>query len=180
MSEETKTETERRRVVEWEDPTPHVQRGMTMRPLDYLSEMVHGEIPKAPIAELLNMWGVEIEEGRALFAAQPGEEHYNPIGVVHGGLVATLIDSTLACAIHSTLPPGGYFSTLEIKVNYVRTLRAGSGPIKCEAKAVHVGRTIATGEAQVHDERGKLVAHGTCTCMLFRPPEQSADGAAAG
>lgn len=169
MSEERATNGDgtRTRVVTWADPTPYVRRGMTMRPLDYLNDMVQGRIPLAPIAELMGMTGVEIEEGRAVMAAEPSESHHNPLGVVHGGLAATLLDSTMALAIHSTLPPGGRFSTLELHVNFVRTIRADGGRIVCEAKVVHGGSTVATAEGRVTDSSGRLVAHGTCTCLLF-------------
>jgi acyl-coenzyme A thioesterase PaaI-like protein len=92
MSASPQTPSKRSRLVEWEDPAPYVQRGMTISPLEYLSQLVSGEIPKSPIGELMNIWGVEIEAGRAVFAAEPGEEHYNPVGVVHGGFLATLLD----------------------------------------------------------------------------------------
>jgi uncharacterized protein (TIGR00369 family) len=143
---------------------------MTMSPLEYLSQLVSGEIPKSPIGELMNIWGVEIEAGRAVFAAEPGEEHYNPVGVVHGGFLATLLDSAMACAVHSMLPRGGHFSTLEINVNYLRPLHSKSGPVTCVGTAVHIGTTIGTAEGRVTTEAGKLVATGTTTCMLFQLP----------
>ena len=170
MSEVTESEKPRTRLLEWEDPMPHVQRGMTMAPLDYLKAMMAGEIPKPPIGGLMNTWGVEIEGGRAVFGAEPGEEHYNPLGVVHGGFLATLLDTAMSSAIYASLAPGGFFTTLEIKVNYLRPLRADSGPVTCEGKAVHVGKTVATGEGRVANQAGKLVATGTCTCMLFQIP----------
>jgi uncharacterized protein (TIGR00369 family) len=169
-SQSSGPENVRTRLLRWEDPMPHVQRGMTMSPLDYLTAMLRGEIPKPPIAELMNTWGVELEPGRAIFAAQPGEEHYNPLGVVHGGFLATLLDTAMSSAIFTSLGPGHLFSTLEIKVNYLRPLRSDSGPVTCEGKAVHVGRTVATGEGRVVNQAGKLVATGTCTCMLFQIP----------
>ncbi len=173
----SEAENVRTRLLRWEDPMPHVQRGLTMSPLDYLTAMLRGEIPKPPIAELLNTWGIELEPGRAVFGANPGEEHYNPLGVVHGGFLATLLDTAMSSAIFISLGPGRLFSTLEIKVNYMRPLRSDSGPVTCEGKAVHVGRTIATAEGRVVNEAGKLVATGTCTCMLFDIP--GANGAAA-
>jgi uncharacterized protein (TIGR00369 family) len=149
---------------------PHVQRGMTMAPLDYLQAMLRGDIPKPPIGELMNTWGIEIEPGRAVFAAEAGEEHYNPLGVVHGGFLATLLDTAMSSAIFTSLELGRMFSTLEIKVNYLRPLRADSGSVTCEGRAVHVGRTVATGEGRVTNEAGKLVATATSTCMLFQIP----------
>lgn len=160
----------RSRTIEWEDPTPHVQRGLAMRPLDYWKELVAQTMPRSPIAVLMGITGLEVEEGRAVFAADPGEEHYNPIGVVHAGLVFTLLDSTMACAVHTTMERG-FFSTLEVKVNFVRTVHASTGRLTCEAKVVHVGRQIATVEGRVTDPRGKLVAHGVGTCLLVRPAE---------
>ncbi|MDX6720149.1 MAG: hypothetical protein QOJ63_2403 [Solirubrobacteraceae bacterium] len=180
MSEEetaTTGEQTRTRVITWADPLPYVRRGMAMRPLDYLSDMVHGRIPLAPIAELMGMVGLEIEEGRAVMAAEPAEFHHNPLGVVHGGLAATLLDSTMALAVHSTLPPGGHFSTLELHVNFVRAIRSDGGRIACEAKVVHAGSKIATAEGRITDSAGRLVAHGTCTCMVFRPEPPPDKGA---
>lgn len=150
---------------------PILQRGLTMTPLEYLEQMMPGgEFPKPPIGELMNISGVEIEPGRGVFSAEAGEEHYNPLGVVHGGFLATLLDTAMSCAIFSSLPAGRMFSTLEIKVNYLRPLRADSGPVACEGTAVHVGRTLATGEGRVTNQAGKLVATGTSTCMLFDVP----------
>ena len=165
----------RSRTVEWEDPTRHIQRGMTMRPLDYWKELVAQTIPRPPIAVLMGITGLEVEEGRAVFAADPGEEHYNPIGVVHAGLVFTLLDSTMACAVHTTMPQG-FFSTLEVKVNFVRSVYASTGRLTCEAKVLHVGKTVATVEGRVSDPRGKLVAHGTNTVLLARPAEGGTGG----
>jgi uncharacterized protein (TIGR00369 family) len=171
VSELAEPQKTRSRLLEWEDPMPHVQRGMTMTPLEYLTEMMPGGgIPKPPIGELMNIWGIEMQAGKAVFGAEAGEEHYNPLGVVHGGFLATLLDTAMSCAIFSSLGPGGMFSTLEIKVNYLRPLRADSGPVTCEGNAVHVGRTVATAEGRVVNEAGKLVATGTSTCMLFQMP----------
>lgn len=156
--------------MEWEDPMPHVQRGMTMAPLDYLTAIKRGEMPTPPFARLLNLWPLELEPGRAVFGAEAGESLYSPLGVVHGGFVATLLDTAMGISIYGSLEAGRYFSTLEIKVNYLRTLRADSGPVTCEGKAVHVGRTVATAEGRVVNEAGKLVATGTCTCMILEIP----------
>lgn len=166
----TPTGTTRTRTVQWEDPMPHVSEGMTRRPLDYLRDMVEGTIPVAPIAALLGITGLEIEEGRTLFAVDPAEYHYNPLGTVHGGVLATLLDSAMGCAVHSTLPEGGYFTTLELKVNFVRAVTGHSGRITCEGKVIHVGRTVATAEARAWDGRERVVAHGTTTCLLHRAP----------
>ena len=112
---------------------------------------------------------VEVGEGRAVFAVDPAEYHYNPIGVVHGGLAATLLDSAMGCAVHSTLPAGAGYTTLEIKVNFIRAMTADTGRVRCEAKVVHVGGRTATAEGRVVDEAGKLYAHGSTTCLVLRP-----------
>jgi uncharacterized protein (TIGR00369 family) len=164
---------QRRRTLVWDDPMPHFQDALRSRPLDYLRRIIEGEIPPPPMGVLMNMDGVEIEEGRAVIAADPGEEHYNAVGTVHAGVAMTLVDSAMAFAVHSTLPRGGYFATLEVKVNLVRPITSDTGRITCEAKVIHTGKTVGTAEARVEDGRGRLMAHGTCTCMLFRPPEES-------
>ncbi|HEY7350402.1 MAG TPA: PaaI family thioesterase [Ktedonobacterales bacterium] len=159
----------RTRTITWEDPMPTAQIGRAMSGLDYLRAMQSGEVPPAPIAVLLGMSFVEVEEGRVVFAAQPAEYHYNPIGVVHGGLAATLLDSALGCAVHSALPAGTGYTTLEIKVNFVRPITRDTGEIRCEGKIIYQGGRIATAEGRITDAEGKLYAHGTTTCIIFRP-----------
>jgi len=111
---------------------------------------------------------VEVSEGHAVFAVDPDEYHYNPIGVVHGGLAATLLDSAMGCAVHSKLPPGAGYTTLEIKVNFIRAMTGETGRVRCEAKIVHSGARTATAEGRIVDEAGKLYAHGTTTCLILR------------
>jgi len=139
-----------------------------MSGLDYLKAMQEGRIPPPPIAMLIDMRIVEVSEGRVVFAAQPAEFHYNPLGAVHGGLAATLLDSALGCAIHSTLPAGTSFTTLEIKVNYLRPMTRETGLVYSEGKVIHVGGRIATAEGRITDADGKLYAHGTTTCIILR------------
>ncbi len=103
----------RSRTISWEDPTPAIQQSKTMSGLHYLQALQTGDVPAAPIATLLGMWIVEVSEGRIVFAAEPGEYEYNPIGTVHGGIAATLLDSAMGCAVHSTLPAGTAYTTLE-------------------------------------------------------------------
>lgn len=160
--------TTRTRTITWEDPTETMKLGQTTSGLEYLRAMQTGKVPAPPIAALMNMWLVEVSEGRAVFAAEPAEYHYNPIGSVHGGLAATLLDSALGCAIHSTLPKGLGYTTLEIKVNYLRPMKRETGVVYCEGKVIHVGGRIATAEARLTDEAGKLYAHGTTTCIIMR------------
>ncbi|HKV01940.1 MAG TPA: PaaI family thioesterase [Ktedonobacteraceae bacterium] len=158
----------RTRTITWEDPVPGARAGRAMSGLDYLKAMQEGRIPPPPIAVLVDMRIVEVSEGRVVFAAQPAEFHYNPLGAVHGGLAATLLDSALGCAIHSTLPAGTGFTTLEIKVNYLRPMTSETGLVYSEGKVIHVGGRIATAEGRITDADGKLYAHGTTTCMILR------------
>jgi uncharacterized protein (TIGR00369 family) len=138
--------------------------------LEVLRAIAAGELPGAPIAELLGFAPVEAEEGRVVFAATPGPQHYNPIGSVHGGLAATLLDSAMGCAVHSTLPAGVGYTTLELKVNFVRPITSETGRIVCEGTIVHRGGRVATAEGRVFAEAdGSLLAHGTTTCLIFSP-----------
>jgi uncharacterized protein (TIGR00369 family) len=138
--------------------------------LEVLRAIAAGEIPGAPIAELLGFAPVEAEEGRVVFAAVPGEKHYNPLGTVHGGLAATLLDSAMGCAVHSTLPAGVGYTTLELKVNFTRPITSETGRILCEGTVVHRGGRVATAEGRVHAEAdGRLLAHGTTTCLILSP-----------
>ena len=139
-----------------------------MSGLEYLRKIVAGELPRPPISALLDFGLAEVAEGRAVFAVEPAEYHYNPIGVVHGGLAATLLDSAMGCAIHSALPAGAGYTTLEIKVNYIRAMTANMGTVRCEGKLIHLGSRTATAEGRVLDEAGKLYAHATTTCLIFR------------
>ena len=142
------------------------------RPLDrlaYFRALAAGKIPRPGMTALLDLRMLEVEKGRVVFGAVPTEAHYNGMGVVHGGLAATLLDSALGCAINTMAPPGKAFTTLELKVNFTRPLTQAVGPVTCEARVIHVGSRVATGEARVVDRGGKLYAHGTTTCILYEP-----------
>jgi uncharacterized protein (TIGR00369 family) len=117
----------------------------------------------------MGMNPVEFGEGFAIFGAEPAEYHYNPIGVVHGGLAATLLDSAMSCAVHTTLAPGERYTTLELKVNFVGAITAATGSVRAEGRVIHRGGTIATAEGRLVAEKdGKLLAHGVTTCLLLR------------
>jgi uncharacterized protein (TIGR00369 family) len=119
------------------------------------------------MADLMGFEFHEIEEGRVVFECIPAEYHYNPIGAVHGGLACTLADSAMGCAVHTMLPAGVGYTTLEIKTNLLRLITVETGRLLCEGKTIHVGGRIATAEARLTDEAGKLYAHATTTCMVF-------------
>jgi uncharacterized protein (TIGR00369 family) len=136
--------------------------------LEYLRQVMSGEVPAAGMRQLMNFTLVEVSEGRAVFSIQPDERHYNGLGIAHGGLAATLLDSATGCAINTMMPAGRIFTTLEMKVNYVRPMTREIGEVRCEANVIHVGGRTATAEGRIVDRDGKLYAHGTATCMLFR------------
>jgi uncharacterized protein (TIGR00369 family) len=158
---------ERTRTVSWVDPVESARAGTRLSGLEYMRAIAEGRFPPAPIAVLLGFAVEEVGEGRVVFAVEPGEHHYNPIGVVHGGLAATLLDSAMGCAVHTLLPLGRGYTTLEIKVNYVRALSRESGRVRAIANVIHVGGRTATAEGRIVDAGGKLYAHGTTTCLLF-------------
>jgi uncharacterized protein (TIGR00369 family) len=135
--------------------------------LTFLRGLIEGRFPAPPITQTLGFALSEVEHGRAVFTGMPQARHYNPIGTVHGGFAMTLLDSALACAIHSTLAKGETYTTLEIKVNLVRPLTKETGPVRAEGRLIHRGRTLATSEGDIKDADGKLYAHATTTCMIF-------------
>ena len=158
----------RKRDIIWEDPVVLAEIGRSLSGIEYLQKLINGELPPPPIAVLMNFRLAEIAEGRAVFETEPAEYHYNPIGLVHGGLAATLLDSAMGCAVHSTLAAGTGYTTLEIKVNFIRPMLANMGVVRCEANVLHVGGRTATAEGKVIDANGRIYAHGTTTCLIMR------------
>jgi uncharacterized protein (TIGR00369 family) len=156
----------RTRLVTWKEPVVDAAQIAALSGLDYLQHLLDSE-RTPPIAALLDFKLVQIEPGRAVFSGTPSEFHYNPIGAVHGGFAATLLDSALGCSVHTTLKPGFAYATVELKVNYVRPLRMTTGVVSCEGRVIHVGSRIATAEARLTDAAGKLYAHGSTTCLIF-------------
>jgi uncharacterized protein (TIGR00369 family) len=163
-------EATRGRELTWQDPVPVAAAGAAMAGLDYVRAIASGELPPPPIAVLMRMHPVELEPGRAVFEGQPGEEHYNPIGVVHGGYAATLLDSVLGCAVHTTLPAGVGYTTLGLEVKLVRPITREIELVRAEGEVLHRGRRQATAQARLTDPAtGKLLAHGTATCLIVGP-----------
>jgi uncharacterized protein (TIGR00369 family) len=139
-----------------------------MTGMEYMTAIVAGEMPPPPIAVTMRLRPVELEEGRVVFEGEPGEEHYNPIGVVHGGYAATLLDSALGCAVHTTLPAGIGYTSLGLEAKYVRSITRDTGRVLCEATVLYRGRKQATSEATLTAAAsGKLLASGTATCMIL-------------
>lgn len=135
--------------------------------LELLQRLIAGDYPSPPIAGLLNFALTEAEAGRALFRGLPGEHHLNPLGTVHGGWAATLLDSALACAVHTMLEAGEGYTTAEFKVNFLRPITPSIGEVICEGKVIHRGRTLAISEATLTDLSGRRLAFGTETCFIF-------------
>ena len=129
--------------------------------------LLQARLPQPPISELLGFHLAEAEYGRAVFEGMPEFRHYNPISTVHGGFAATLLDSALGCAVFCTLTKGEAWTTLELKLNFVRPLTKDTGPVRAEGRLIHRGRSVATAEGDLKDGSGKLYAHATTTCMIF-------------
>lgn len=138
--------------------------------LDFLSALRDGRYPAAPYAVETDIWITEIESGRVVFEADPSARFYNPLGTVHGGWISGLIDSAMGCAVHSLLKAGQAYTTIDMTVSFVRPVFAKTGRLKCEGKIVHAGSRIATSEGRVWDQGGKLVAHGSETCLIWSVP----------
>jgi uncharacterized protein (TIGR00369 family) len=141
-----------------------------VRSLDGLSLMkgiMEGRFPAPPISRALGFSISHIEHGRVTFDYEPVFDHYNPLGSVHGGIAATLLDSVMGCCIHTTLKAGTGYTTVEIKVNYVRAMTDKTGLVQAEGKIINVGSRIATSEGRLVDSAGRLLAHGTTTCLIF-------------
>jgi uncharacterized protein (TIGR00369 family) len=159
-------------TITWDDPMIAARAARTMSGLDFLRAMLSGKLPPPPISVLIGQRAVSAESGRVVFEITPAEQHYNPIGFVHGGVITTILDSVMGCTVHTTLPAGVGYTTLELKVNFLRGVTTQVGPLQCEGKIIHSGKRTAAVEARLTDAGGKLYAHATSTCMIF-----SADGA---
>jgi uncharacterized protein (TIGR00369 family) len=165
---ESSPETTRSVTLTWQDPTVSAAAGAQMAGLDYVRAIQSGEIPPPPIAVVMNYSIAELDEGRAVFKGEPGEEHYNPIGVVHGGYASTILDSALGCAVHTTCPVGVGYTSQTLEVKYLRPITRDTGPVRCEAEVIHRGRKTATSEARLTSiATGKLLATGTSTCLII-------------
>jgi uncharacterized protein (TIGR00369 family) len=135
--------------------------------LEIMQAMLRGELPSAPIARTLDFQLLEVEEGRAVFQGTPGPAHLNPMGTVHGGWYATLLDSALGCAVHTKMPPGRAYTTAELGVNLVRAIGPKVQRVRAEGRVLHSGRQLATAEARLFGPDGTLYAHATTTCLVF-------------
>jgi uncharacterized protein (TIGR00369 family) len=154
-------------TVNWQDPHTAFAAGKDLPGIEYMHQLIAGKIAAPPIMALMGYRLAQVGEGLAVFECEPGEQHYNPIGVVHGGLAMTLLDSAMGCCVHTRLPKGVGYTTLEVKANLVRAITIRTGLIRATGKVIHFGGKTATAEARLEDAAGKLYAHGTTTCLIL-------------
>lgn len=157
----------RQRLVTWHDPSTGAAQIPSMSGMAYIQGLIDGTVPPPPIAELMRMTLTEADVGSATFVCEPDESHYNPIGTVHGGLVCTLLDSAVGCAVQTTLPQGKGYTSIEIKVNYLRPVHAHTGTLTCNGTVTKPGSRVAFAEATVTDKHGVLLATASSTLLVF-------------
>lgn len=148
----------------------------SMSGLDFLQKMFSGELPHATMMQQVGFTRGSAEPGFVVFQAMPGPQHYNPIGSVHGGFAATLLDSAMGCAVQSMLPAGSGYTTLEFKVSLIRAIATDTGEVRAEGRALNVGRRVGTAEGRLLDAEGRLLAHASTTCLVFEFPKAALRG----
>ena len=163
----TQTQPSRSRTYSWSDPLEHATKAMTMSGLELMQAFSRGELPAPPIMQLIGAAGLEAEEGSVTVLLDPQEFHYNPIGSVHGGVIATLLDTAAACSVHTTLPAGVGYTSLDLSVKFLRPVTLNSGRLTCRGQVLQRGRRTALAESQLTDSQGKLLAHATSTCLIL-------------
>ncbi len=164
MAEQAKT---RKRTIEWEDQTGVAREARRLSGAAFFDAMRRGKIPKPPFTQLIGIDLFDAGQGMFQMSLSPDECHYNPMGCVHGGILATLLDSVMSGAVHTVLPAGRAYLTIEMKVNFLRPVFDRSGEIMAEGKVVSAGRQIATAEGRIIDSRGEVCATGSATCLIF-------------
>jgi len=164
-------------------PAPKIEYGVTptevmasMAGIDFVRAIFDGRLPAPPIMQNIEPFDTSADPGVVVMHSIPAFRHYNPIGSVHGGYAATLLDSAMGLAVHSTLPPGTGYTTLEFKVSFIRGMTKDTGPVRTEGKTLNVGRRAATAEARITDAKGRLLAHATTTCLVFEIPKDATKG----
>ncbi|MET9844743.1 PaaI family thioesterase [Streptomyces ossamyceticus] len=160
----------RTRTYEWEDPELTAAAVGRVSGLEFLRDLAAGRLPAPPVSATLDMALEEVEFGRAVFSLLPGEEHYNPIGSVHGGVFATLLDSAAGCAVQSTLPAGMAYTSLDLNVKFLRRITVDTGRVRAVGTVLNGGRQTALAEAKLIDDQDRLLAHATSSCLLFPLP----------
>ncbi|WP_299958580.1 PaaI family thioesterase [uncultured Modestobacter sp.] len=168
--------TERTRTFSWGDPMQTATAARSAAGVDVLRAVVTGELPGPPIAATMGFDLVEVDEGRVVFAFEPAEYHYNPIGSVHGGVYATLLDSAAGCAVHSMLPAGVGYTSLDLTVKFLRAITLDTGRVTCEGSVTHLGGRTALAEARLRDAAGRLLATAVSSILIIRPQPGAAVG----
>jgi uncharacterized protein (TIGR00369 family) len=159
----------RRRAHEWADPAPAAAAARGLDGITFLREMMAGRLPPPPVAATVGFGLVSVEPGKAVFDITPAEYHYNPIGSVHGGICATMCDSACGCAVHSMLPAGAFYTSLDLSVKFIRPVTTQAGRLLCEGTVEHLGSRTALATARLTGADGKLYAQATSSCLIFRP-----------
>jgi uncharacterized protein (TIGR00369 family) len=159
----------RERSYTWGDPLELAAAAQGLSGREFLAQISSGELPVPPAGATTGIVPVEIGDGRAVFQLQPAEWHYNPIGSVHGGILATLADTALGCAVHTKLPAGTAYTSLDLTIKFTRAATIDSGLLTCEGRVLTLGRRTGTAEAHITDEADRVVAHAVTTCLLMPP-----------
>jgi uncharacterized protein (TIGR00369 family) len=161
-----------------DQPAPKIEYGVTptevmasMAGVDFVRAIFEGRLPAPPIMQTVEPFDSTAEPGIVVFHSTPGFRHYNPIGSVHGGYAATLLDSAMGLAVHTALPAGTGYTTLEFKISFIRGMTEDTGPVRTEGRTMNVGRRAAAAEARITDSKGRLLAHATTTCLIFEIPK---------
>jgi uncharacterized protein (TIGR00369 family) len=163
-----KPRTARSRTVSWHDPAALRAAGATLSGREFLRAILDGRLPPPPMAALIGAELVSVGDGEAVFRCAPDESTYNPLGMVHGGLLCTLLDTAAGCSVHTLLPAGAGFATIEINVSFLKPLFANAGEIEVRGQALKVGRRVAFAEAHARDQSGELVGHATTSLAINR------------
>ncbi|MEV4281042.1 PaaI family thioesterase [Actinoplanes xinjiangensis] len=160
----------RTRTFGWTDPAEHASQIGRRSGLELLRAMSAGDFPAPPIMHLIDTVGMRVDEGSVTVELDPQEFHYNPLGTVHGGVLSTLLDTAAACSVHSTLPAGVGYTSMDLNVKFLRPVTIASGRLTCTGSVLQRGRRTALAEARITDSAGRLIAHATSSCMLFEIP----------
>ena len=163
----------RTKTIEWSDPSAGLDAARSLSGIEWLRAMVRREAPPPPLADVLGFRLEQIEEGTVTVTLEPEEYHYNPMGVLHGGMAATLFDSALGCAVQTLLPPGHAAPTMQLQVSYIRPVSIETGKVFCTGKVIHSGKRSATAEGRITDVSGTLYAHATGTFIITKLDERS-------
>ncbi len=169
-SDEADSAAARTRSHSWTDPAVTATAARQLSGQEFFDAIGRGSLPVPPVAQTLGFRPVSVRDGVAVFELTPAEFHYNPIGSVHGGVISTLCDSACGCAVHSLLPAGAYYTSLDLSVKFLRPVTASTGPVTCEGTVSHLGSRSALAQARLTGPDGKLYAFATSSCMIFRPP----------